>query len=425
MIRDVAVTVDDEQVNHSGGYYSEEDSDAGAFELTVADRAMDVSDADEVRFTVDGEADFTGKVERIRRVTAGRTPDRQLFVLLGRDWLSEFDGAPVSPPLGPSVVPAADVVRFDWTHPALPRDTWVTPTYLGSLFTADVDAFGDPAGPPVGAKTGYDPEGHPDVFTGWIWSAPTNEVGSHPLGTSYFYLPIPCAAGPLVPVFTFDDTGELAFDGIVIDEGVEPPAIMWTDAHASGLANVSAATHHVCVKATNTAIDTDWVGGNPGAIAVTLYQRVVSAFFEFDNVIARTGLNVSSSDPTQGGGWRCLHNPASPPGFTWGHACRLLFDQAQTEGHLPGWSLGFTDELDSNGNAWPVTPEITATVNESLLAWFRQSHARGFCDVRARPGERVLDAYRWRERGDFWTEPESRPVWARAQIEESSGERTR
>ena len=135
--------------------------------------------------------------------------------------------------------------------------------------------------------------------------------------------------------------------------------------------------------------------------------------------IARWLEQMGTSDYVMGAGW------STPPGFTWGHACRLLFEQAQAEGHLVGWSLGFNDDTDSGGQAWPVSPEITATVNDTLLAFLRQSNARGFCDFAARPGERVLDAWRWRERGDFWTGPAEPPVWADGQLTQASGSQRR
>lgn len=406
--------------------YSEEDSDAAAFSVTVPDRAGTFTAGQLVRVRLNGTPDFTGRVDVADRVIKGLTPDKQLFTLRGRDWLSEFEDAPISPPLGIGNLPAARIVRFDWTHPLLPRGDWVTPTYLGSLFTADFDPFGDPVPGPVGAKTGYDPEAWPDVFTGWIWSSPVDEFGSHADGdVSYFYLPITCAAGPLVPIFTADDTGALAIDNVELDSGVAPPGVQWTQAYAAGVPEVTAGVHHVCVRAENTEFDNQNGLGNPGAIATVIYQQLESTYLEFNNVIARTGLNVDSGDPLLGGDWKCLVNPAEPPGFTWGHAYRLLFDQAQAEGHLVGWSLGFTDDEDSNGEPWDVSPEITATVNDTHLAFLRQSHARGFCDFAARPGERVLDAWRWRERGDFWTGPAEPPVWDDGQLTQASGSQRR
>lgn len=415
-----------EDVAAVGASYSEEDSDAAAFSVEIPDAVGAFAAGQLVRVSLNDTVDYTGRVDVADRVIKGLTPDRQRYTLRGRDWLSEFDDAPVSPPLGIGNLPAARVVRFDWTHPLLPRDTWVTPTYLGSLFTADFDPFGDPVGAPIGAKTGYDPEAWPDVFSGWIWSSDVDGFGSHADGdVSYFYLPVTCAAGPLVPVFTADDTGALAIDNVEIDPGVDPPGVQWTQAYASGIRNVTAGVHHICIRAENTAFDNQNGLGNPGAVALVLYQQIESTYLEHDNVIARTGMHVTSEDLLLGGGWLCLPNPPEPPGFTFGHAYRLLLEQAQAEGHLLGWTLGFSDTADSAGNPWTVSPEITATVNDTHLAFLRQSHARGLCDFAARPGSRVLDAWRWQERGDYWSSPPTPPIWGDGQLAESSGSQSR
>ena len=54
---------------------------------------------------------------------------------------------------------------------------------------------------------------------------------------------------------------------------------------------------------------------------------------------------------------------------------------------------------------------VIARVNDTHLGFFKQSWASGWAEVRARPGSRVLDAYVWGKRGDFWTSPGSPPAW--------------
>lgn len=427
-ILDADETAIDTEVEAVSVSYTEDDSDAGAFELVLPDTVTLPNDSDVlVRVTLNGSTvDYTGRAELTTKVVKGLTPDRQVITLKGRDWVCEFDDAPVLPPMGVGNKPAARVVRFDWTHPFLDVSEWNVPFYLGSLFTSNIDPFGDAADPPPMAKVGYNPQGWPDVLTGWIWSSDVNENFSHEPGdVSYFDLAVFCQAGPLIPIFTADDTGALAIDGVEIDPGIEPPGVQWTQAYASGIASVSTGVHRIRVKAQNTEFDGQAGFYNPGAIALTLYQQVTSTYFEFTNVIARTGKNVSSPDPLQGGGWVALASPAAAPGFTWGHAFRLLFEIAQGQGHLTGWSLGFTDQVDSAGNPWSVSSEITATVGDSLLAFLRQSNARGFCDFAARPNQRILDAWRWQERGTFWSSPEVPPVWDDDNLSELSATRRR
>lgn len=398
-------------------WYAEELNDAGAAQVVLPDSTAGATTATNdmlVRFKVDGTADFTGRIEAVERVVKSTKPSDRLVTIRARDWLAEFADAVVDPPLGVDNLPAATVVRFDWTHPELDRSAWTEPVFLGSLFTADDDPFDDPVQAPITSKDGTGVDGWPDVFTGWIWSDDVDGNDSHAAGTSYFYLPLTLAAGVFLPIFTADDYGELAVDGVVLDAGVEPPAVMWRQARANGIDSVSAGTHHICIKATNDARygTTD----NPGAVAFTAYQDVTSLLLELDNVVARTGLGTDSGDPILGGDWVCLDNPADPPGFTWGHAFRLLFDAAQDAGCLTGWTLGFDDDEDSDGTAWPVTDAITATVNSTLLDFLTQSHARGFCDFAARPGSRVLDAWLFGGRGTFHTNPGSPPSWGNSSL---------
>lgn len=407
-------------------WYSEELDDAGAAEVVLPDAATGATSATTdmlVRFKVAGTADFTGRIESVERVVKGLKPSDRLIRIRARDWLAEFDDAVVEPPLGVGNKPAATVVRFDWTHPDLDRTGWTEPVFLGSVFTADDDPFDDPVAAPITSKDGAAIDGWPDVFTGWIWSDDVDLSDSHAAGTSYFYLPLTLAAGPFLPIFTADDYGELALDGVVLDKGVEPPAIQWRQARACGVDAVTSGTHHICIKATNDSRygTTD----NPGAVAFTAYQDVESLFLELDNVVARTGLQTDSGDPILGGDWLCLDNPTDPPGFTWGHAFRLLFDAAQDAGCLTGWTLGFDDDEDTDGTAWPVTDEITARVNSTLLEFLRQSHDRGLCDFRARPGSRVLDAWVFGDRGTYHTSPGSPPSWGDTSLSESRATRKR
>lgn len=408
-------------------FYDEQLDDAGAAQVQLPDAVDGVDDIDTdmlLRFKVDGTADFTARIEGPRKVVKALKPSDRVVTISARDWLAEFDDALIDPPLGVDSKPNATVVRFDWTHPELDRSSWTTPTFLGNLWTADRDPFGNAMGPPMTVKDGAAVEGWPDPFTGWIYSTSLDGNGSHDAGTSYFHTELSgLSAGPFLSIFTADDSGQLAFDGVLIDDGVQSPEVQWTKAWASGVDSISAGTHHLCVKVTNDgAYGTT---NNPAAFALIAYQRSTSNYLEYGNIVARTADFVGGSDPLLGGNWVCLDNPTSAPGFTIGHAYRLMFEQAQDDNHLTGWTLGFTDTNDSNGNAWDVTEEITATVNDSHLDWFKQCHARGFAEFAARPGSRVLDAYRWGERGDYYTSPGSPPEWGDSSLQRVEAKRSR
>lgn len=421
------VTVDLLDVNEStlesgvkiapGGTYSEQLNDAGSFDVTIPYGAAGHDDVDVgilARFTVSGGigVDFTGRVDQVDKVVASKDKARRQVRIQGRDWVSEWDDALVTPPMGIGSLPHTKIVRWDWTHPELDTSAWTEPVYLGSLFTADLDPLGAPAGPSPGAKDGWDPKGWPDTFTGWIWGDAVDGNDSHPVDdVCYFHLTLPTADGLLVPITTIDDTGQVAFDGAIIDAGQTPPAVQWTQAWASGMRAVTSGDHTVRVRAENRAVAGNPSNlGNPAAFAAVIYQPNVSELMEFDNVIARTGANTGASDDlTDGGQWRALHNPASPPGFDAPTAIQTQLDLVQADGFLPDWTVNAI-------GTHTVRDDITATVNDTLLSWLRQLAERGICDWRARPGERVLDVWPAGERGDFYTTPGSPPAWTGAHL---------
>lgn len=427
---DADETVIESNLRYVGGdstYYTEEPTDAAAAQIQLPDAADGAGDLDRdllLRYKIDGTADYTARIDEVEAVRKALKPSDRIVTARARDWLSEFEDAVIDPPLGVDSKPNATVVRFDWTHPDLDRSSWITPTFLGNLWTADLDPFGTAMGAPMTVKDGAAVEGWPDPFTGWIYSAALNGSGSHAGGTSYFYTELTgLSAGAFLAIFTADDYGELAFDNVLIDDGVDSPEVQWTQAWASGVDTITAGTHHLCAKVTNDSAY--GATSNPGAFALIAYQRSVSNYLVYQNIVARTADFVGGSDPLTGGNWVCLHQPSTAPGFTLGKAYRLMFERAQSDDHLTDWSLGFTDTNDSNGNAWPVTSEITATVNDTHLDWFRQCDARGLGEFGARHGARVLDAWRWGERGDYYTSPGSPPEWTGSHVQSVVAKRRR
>jgi len=409
--------VEDIDCEFAGGTWVQvEDTDTGAGQVTMspaAEGADDLQPDTLVRFaTQDGddpaEPFATIKIREIDRTPVATSEGERTTVAAGVDWFAEFDDEVILPPFGYDSVPAATVIRSDWTNPDLAVDDWTTPVFLGAVFSGDLDPFGDPTGAPISSKDRSNVEGAADVFAGWIWSAALDGDGSRPGETSYFHIAVDLDAGPALWDWTADDYGQSALDGVVFDSGVTPPAVMWRDIRPNGVRNVTEGTHVFRFRCEN---DGRYGDPNPAAFMCTIYQELVSQFKELDNVVARTGENVASADPVLGGTWKCLHAPSSPPGMTWGHFYRRQFERTQADGGLDGWTLGFDDDEDSDGNEWPVTDQITAIVNGTHGAFFRASRDRGFAQVAARPGEQVLDAWVWGTRGDFHTSPPSPPAW--------------
>ncbi len=389
-----------------GAYYSDEDSDAGAFEFTIHNNepaATNLVEGRNVTFKIDGTADRLGVIERPSFTPKHVQPAQEVTLVRGRDALAEFDRYRVAPPLGWGSKPAVPTVTFNYLHPFMDRTGWTAPTYLGPLFKADLDPLGNPAPPVWSAKPGDHPEAWPDGFTAWIWATGTDVHSSHPIGQrAYWFLPVTLIESPLVMIHTSDDQGTLGFDGALVDAGVNPPAVQWMSSWAVGIDEVSAATHYVTGRSINSFAGS--TVNNPGSFACIGYQHVVSPFLQYENVKWRTGSDTSNPNPLLGGGWLCTHRDANDPepGFTPGRAFRLMFEQAQAEGFLTDWTLDFSDTTDSDGAAWQETSLLSARVaDDTLLDVIRNWHDVGVWDAWSAPGAKQLRAVGWGNRGDF------------------------
>lgn len=395
-----------------GTYYSNEDSDAGAFQVDmaladVADLSISLDEGTTVAFEVDGTVRRTGIIEKPRSTPKHADRSKRIVTITGRDWLAEFDRVRVAPPRGWGSSPAVSMVQFNYLHPHMDRSSWILPAHIGGLFNGDRDPFGATPPAPATSKPGQHPRGWPDVFTGWISATAVDGNGSHALGSKhYFYLPILLAAAPLTLITTADDYGTTGFDGALVDPGTNPPGVQWTEGWGNGIEDIDAATHYVTARVVNIGKAFNPTNsGNPACFAAVLYQEVANPYLVYGNVVARTGLNVSGGNPLEGGDWLCTYRTAAQaePGFTPGRAFRLLFEQAQSIGFLTDWTLDFTDTLDSNGDAWAETSILSARVNDdSLLDVIRSWHDLGVWDVWADGQTRTLHATAWGHRGNWY-----------------------
>lgn len=136
------------------------------------------------------------------------------------------------------------------------------------------------------------------------------------------------------------------------------------------------------------------------------YDVVVGDHFHFFSVACRsrggrTGFNLAmmpyASTATPGkakfqtdGGWLVLPTD-NPPGMSVGQIIHILFDEAQARGALPGWSLGFSKDADSNGVAWPILPNYSLPIGMDGLAMLQQM-GNQFFDFWCAPSSRTLIA---------------------------------
>ena len=394
---------------------------AGRGRLSVA---SGVSGYDQVkpgkllRLNLDGAPVHTARIVTSDERIKAADPSKCGLTVTFADWLSELDQAPISPPLGVDSLPTATILRSDWTHPWIDTSTWPRPVFLGSVFSGDVDQFGNVAtwSTPA-AMNGAHPDGYVDSFAGWIGGVALDGNGSHAASEVWYFDFRPTlTAGPLVGIMTGGSTAAWALDGILYERGAEAPAEQRKTAYALGEDEVTAGVHVFRSKITHRVA----ANPNPALFAATFYQQVTDASLAWPNVVARTGLNVDSSDPKMGGGWRVLRTPASPPGLTWGRFYRSMFDRAQAEHYLQPWSLDFSDTVDSDGNTWPVRDDMTARVNDRHGRFLESSRDMGWAETGAHKTQRKLRAWVHGKRGSFWNFSGSPTIWGDGNLSEVS-----
>lgn len=101
---------------------------------------------------------------------------------------------------------------------------------------------------------------------------------------------------------------------------------------------------------------------------VTLAGRSLAGMFEFAKVYPRTGLGTTTTAAYE-------FVTATP-----GKIFRTLFLAAQSRGALPGFTVGFTDTLDSSNLPWANTLSITYKAGVSLLDILKNFGASSLAD---------------------------------------------
>ena len=110
-----------------GAFYTDEDSDAGAFEFTIHNDEPSATNLDEgrvVTFSIAGTPDRLGVIERPSFTPKHVQPVQRVTTVRGRDVIAEFDRYRIPPPLGWGSKPAVPQVTFNWLHPQLDRTGW-------------------------------------------------------------------------------------------------------------------------------------------------------------------------------------------------------------------------------------------------------------------------------------------------------------
>jgi hypothetical protein len=330
-----------------------------------------------VRFSIDEIVRFTAIVEKKGKAAAAEGAD-QVTKIEGRGLLAEWEDAIVQPYGGAGVQPTSDTRTFNWASPGIDPDGWVNSHNLFPQSERDLYASITLRGLPPDW-----PEEAQDVY--WIWGIPWVAMTPHPIGDNYFRSWFTAPADTSYSFFVAGDNGwELWIDGIFFHDEGFPSVSGYAELHRIEV-ELTAGPHLIAAKATN------FFGTDDPVINARNYGGLIVAVFNnsgavFDNLGARV------HETAGGATWKALPYPDHPTGWPIGRIIRTLLEEAQARGGLTGWTLGFTDDLDSDGNPWPIALETSFEVGLDMLSMLRQL-AETYMEFKCSPTQRKLYAY--------------------------------
>lgn len=352
---------------------------SGTFVLLNDDPARALVGPDSVvRFDVSGWAAFSMLVQSTDRVTLSAAEESgETTAYTGAGHLAVFSEAVVYPPRGIGSLPFTDDRVFNWASPEFDDSLWGIPHNV-----VQQGAFSR-------YWTGI-PANWPDPSAYWLW-APGTDSEWAPEGDCYFrtkfYTDVD---GKIIVYVTADAQAELCIDGGQILQTVyataDPTEIR------TAYVDVTKGWHTVAVHGVNDPDPERDRWHNPGGILVTAYML-------------RPDGTMPAGNPwlfhTEAAGWRGVFYPPGPPGMTIGRIIRQIVTEAQQRGALPGVSLAFTDQTDSDGVAWPVRADVSTKVGTDYLSFLRQLVT--YSDVWLEPGSFRLWLWNADGRGDDQT----------------------
>jgi len=324
-----------------------------------------------IRTAIDGVDKFAFVVEQRTFAVAPQDENAgRWWTLTGRGVLALLERAIVMPE-GAIVGSTARQRTFDFTAIAYDDSTWIAATQIqrqDDLLTTLHHSL-------LWRKN---PVSWPDPFAYWIWSrSPSGGSNSanQPLGTSYFRKTFTVANTlSAAVVATIDNYGRVWLDGQLIIDNV--PDGSWRESYRADV-TLGAGTHQIAVEGTNKPLP--FGATSPAGVLVSVIETDSGGALS-TNVITRTDSS-----------WLALDYPASVPGMSIGFIWRTLIEEAQARGALPGITLGFTDTLDSNGNAWAIEPDLALDIGTNLLN-VAQTFVEQYVDVEVTP-TLVLNLY--------------------------------
>jgi hypothetical protein len=355
-------------------------SDAGFGEITFQNDdpalASFTDDGDDIMvFKYRGQRALAILCERKQKVRAAASEDAgHTTTYSGRGHLALLERAVVYPSDGVGRTPVEEDRLFNWASPDFDDTGWTTAATLGTVQDAvDIAAF----------SYSIDPD---DIETGLphnvlrVLSAPGTSLFSAPTGSCYFReeFTIPTTGTYALYVFA-DDEVDFLLDGVPI---VEVQGLNWLGV-GTATVGLTAGTHLAAARVNNLT----FIGDNP--------LKYGWGLFGFDSLQRTDATNLIWS---AAGSTKIAAFPPEPPGMTAGQAIRIVVEENQARGCLTDLVLNFSDDYDSAGVPWPVTPNIATKTGTDLLT-FIQELAATYVDVWMDPASTTLWAWNIDGRG--------------------------
>lgn len=308
-----------------------------------------------------------------RDAEGGETAVWQLETLFG-----VLNEGTVDPPGGADSLPASPDRLFDWSDPARDNSDFTTPDELGTVTDAQTNY---PVLPYAVGSTGAEMEFPDDTMVigpaGYGWG------DDAPGGRCYGYIDYNFATTGYYRVNgTFDNGGELRVDG----KTIQTFTIGFGNAFHVPKFLITAGVHRVAYVMENG-------GGGPDT------EGPCTAAIEF---VAVDAADVGTFVMGTSAAWGIMEFPAHPPGFTIGKIIETVLAENVSFGQLVDVDVSFTDSVDTAGNPWSDTWDVSTKSTGSLASFFLKELSETYCDFRMRSPEGagiVLDAWNKDGRG--------------------------
>lgn len=357
------------------------DTGTGTVALLNTDPALAGIDYDQaLRFYLDDAPVFVSLVEVIDTRTIAPTEEAdQVTTITGRGAIAVLDDMAVYPEGGADHLPVGDDRLFFFGQADYDDSGW-QPATVQAIYNDATPNWNDS----LGVKA---PRDYPASGAGYIWN---NEgtTAEAPVGTVYFRYTFVLGAAIKIKFYASgDNLWTLWLDGVeIMGEGED--GTTWLDTQESDVIDISAGTHVMAARVTNTPpfID-EFAVAHPNPAFLIVSAWAVNGSDGSESLVWQT-------DAT----WRVTGYLDNAPPITAGQIIGTLVAEGVARGCFAP-TLTFSDVASSDGFAWsslstaggPIY-EFTTNVGDTVLGVLR-SLAETYVDFRLRYGSFILDMW--------------------------------